>query len=103
MSTIAWENPTPASERTSWELYVDDFGVGQEYRSAKLTVDAAAIRAFAGDFDPQPFHLDEHAARPSFFGGLAVSWWQTAALTMRPTSRASSGRQVGSSAPAPMS
>jgi acyl dehydratase len=83
MSTIAQENPTPARERTSGELYVEDFVVGQRYRSAKLTVDAAAIMAFAGAYDPQPFHLDEHAARASFFGGLAASGWHTAALTMR--------------------
>ena len=38
---------------------------------------------FAADFDPQPFHLDEDAARDSFFGGLAASGWHTAALTMR--------------------
>ena len=44
---------------------------------------AAAIKAFAGQFDPQPFHLDEDAARCSLFGGLAASGWHTAALTMR--------------------
>ena len=42
-----------------------------------------AIKAFAGQFDPQPFHLDEDAARGSLFGGLAASGWHTAALTMR--------------------
>jgi len=46
-------------------------------------VGAAAIKAFAGQFDPQPFHLDEDAARCSLFGGLAASGWHTAALTMR--------------------
>jgi acyl dehydratase len=83
MSTTARESPTPATERTSRVLYLEDFLVGQKYRSARLTVDAAAIRAFAGAFDPQPFHLDEDAARASFFGGLAASGWHTAALTMR--------------------
>lgn len=39
--------------------------------------------AFAGQFDPQPYHLDEEAARKSVFGGLAASGWHTAALTMR--------------------
>jgi acyl dehydratase len=46
-------------------------------------VDAAAIKAFAAQFDPQPFHLDEQAARESFFGGLVASGWHTAAITMR--------------------
>jgi acyl dehydratase len=41
------------------------------------------VKAFAAQFDPQPFHLDEEAARRSLFGGLAASGWHTAALTMR--------------------
>ena len=41
------------------------------------------VRAFAAEFDPQPFHLDEGAARESPFGGLVASGWHTAALTMR--------------------
>jgi acyl dehydratase len=64
-------------------LYFEDFAIGQKYGSAKVTVDAAAIKAFAASFDPQPFHLDDDAARASFFGGLAASGWHTAALTMR--------------------
>jgi acyl dehydratase len=64
-------------------LYLEDLGVGQRFTSETLTVDAAAIKAFAADYDPQPFHLDETAARSSLFGGLAASGWHTAALTMR--------------------
>jgi acyl dehydratase len=63
--------------------YLEDFAVGQKYRSGKVSVDTAAIKAFANAFDPQPFHLDEQAARATFFGGLAASGWHTAALTMR--------------------
>lgn len=63
--------------------YLEDFAVGQKYRSAKLPVDAAAIKSFAGAFDPQPFHLDDEAARSTFFAGLAASGWHTAAMTMR--------------------
>ena len=44
---------------------------------------ATEIKAFANAFDPQPFHLNEEAARASFFGGLAASGWHTAAMTMR--------------------
>src|SRR6185369_17337284 len=45
--------------------------------------DAEQIKAFARQFDPQPFHLDEAAAKNSIFQGLAASGWHTAALTMR--------------------
>ena len=65
------------------EKYLEDFAVGQTYGSGRLTVDKDRIMAFAAEFDPQPFHLDEEAARRSIFGGLAASGWHTAALTMR--------------------
>jgi acyl dehydratase len=64
-------------------LYLEDFAVGQKYVTRRLRVDAEAIKAFAVAFDPQPFHLDDDAARASFFQGLAASGWHTAALTMR--------------------
>jgi acyl dehydratase len=65
------------------ELYLDDFHVGQKFGSGRLRVETDQIKAFAAEFDPQPFHLDEEAAKNSFFGGLAASGWHTAALTMR--------------------
>ena len=64
-------------------IWLEDFTPGQKFVSDRLRVDATAIKAFAAQFDPQPFHLDEDAARGSFFGGLAASGWHTAALTMR--------------------
>lgn len=64
-------------------LYFDDLSVGQRFQSGSTTLDAAAIKDFAATYDPQPFHLDEEAARDTLFGGLAASGWQTAALTMR--------------------
>lgn len=63
--------------------YLEDYAVGQVYRSRRLRVDRDQIIAFAAQFDPQPYHLDEEAARKSIFGGLAASGWHTAALTMR--------------------
>jgi acyl dehydratase len=63
--------------------YFEDFAPGQKFVSGRLTIDAAAIKSFAAEYDPQPFHLDEAAARGSVFGGLAASGWHTAALTMR--------------------
>lgn len=66
------------------ELYLEDFEIGQVFRSAHRTrVEAADIVRFAAEFDPQSFHLDEDAAKRSFFGGLAASGWHTTALTMR--------------------
>ena len=65
------------------QRFLEDFAVGQVFRSGRLSVDADQIKAFAAAFDPQPFHLDEEAARSSMFEGLAASGWHTAALTMR--------------------
>jgi acyl dehydratase len=64
-------------------LYLDDFQVGQLFTSGTHPIDAAQIKAFAREFDPQPFHLDEEAAGKTMFGGLAASGWHTAAITMR--------------------
>ena len=65
------------------ERFLEDFAVGQKFGSGRLRVDTAQIKAFAAEFDPQPFHLDEEAAQRSIFQGLAASGWHTAALTMR--------------------
>ena len=64
-------------------LYLDDLQVGQRFVSKTLVVDEAEIKAFARQFDPQPFHLDENAAKDSLFSGLVASGWHTAAMTMR--------------------
>jgi acyl dehydratase len=63
--------------------YFEDFAVGQTFASSALRVDSDAIKRFAAEFDPQPFHLDEAAADRSMFRGLAASGWHTAALTMK--------------------
>ena len=63
--------------------YLEDLAVGQVYQSGCITVDKERIKSFAAEFDPQPFHLDDEAARGSLFGGLAASGWHTAAITMR--------------------
>ncbi|MEX3811266.1 MaoC family dehydratase [Paraburkholderia sp. BR13439] len=64
-------------------LYFDDLQVGDTSITGTYEVSAAAIKRFAAEFDPQPFHLDEEAARGTMFGGLAASGWHTAAITMR--------------------
>ncbi|MFC7690525.1 MaoC/PaaZ C-terminal domain-containing protein [Paeniroseomonas aquatica] len=65
------------------ELYLEDFTPGQVFHSGRLRVTAEAIVAYAAEFDPQPFHLDDAAAHGTMFGGLAASGWHTAALTMK--------------------
>jgi acyl dehydratase len=65
------------------KAYLEDLAVGQRFGSPTVTVDVERIKSFAGEFDPQPFHLDETAAKDTFFAGLAASGWHTAALTMR--------------------
>ncbi len=65
------------------KLFLDDFTVGQRFVSGEHALDEAQIKAFAGQFDPQPFHLDDEAAKATLFRGLAASGWHTAALTMR--------------------
>jgi acyl dehydratase len=62
---------------------LEEFAPGQKFASGELKVDRERIKSFAAEFDPQPFHLDEAAARGSVFKGLAASGWHTAAMTMR--------------------
>src|SRR5881296_4586303 len=63
--------------------FLEDFAVGQTFRSGRLRIDKERIKAFGAEFDPQAFHTDEEAARDTIFGGLAASGWHTAAITMR--------------------
>ena len=63
--------------------YLEDFAAGQTFGSGRMRIDKERIKSFAAEFDPQPFHLDEVAARDSIFGALAASGWHTAAFTMR--------------------
>ena len=63
--------------------YLEDFAVGQTFNSGNKRVEKDEIFAFAKEFDPQPYHLDEKAAQQSVFRGLAASGWHTAAMTMR--------------------
>lgn len=65
------------------ERFLEDFTVGQTFGSGRLKIESEAIKRFAAEFDPQPFHLDEQAASNSLFRGLAASGWHTTGLTMR--------------------
>jgi acyl dehydratase len=64
-------------------MFFEDLFVGQSFRTGTKKVEKDRLKAFAAEFDPQPFHLDDAAAAGSFFGGLVASGWHTAAITMR--------------------
>ena len=72
-----------ASTTTQPPIYLEDLTVGDQFTSGEHAMDEAQITSFAAQFDPQPFHLDDAAARDTLFGGLAASGWHTAAITMR--------------------
>ncbi|HXX26352.1 MAG TPA: MaoC family dehydratase [Pseudolabrys sp.] len=63
--------------------YLEDIQVGETFVLGRYTFGADEIKAFAGRFDPQLFHLDEEAAEASHFGALCASGWHTAAIWMR--------------------
>jgi acyl dehydratase len=71
------------AQQSGGQLYLEDLRVGQRFASGTYLIEEAAIKAFAAEFDPQPFHLDESAAQASIFKGLAASGWHTAAVAMR--------------------
>jgi acyl dehydratase len=63
--------------------WFDDLKVGMRFKSGEATVSKEDILRFASEFDPQPFHTDEEAAKQTVFKGLAASGWHTAAIAMR--------------------
>lgn len=65
------------------QLYLEDLQVGQRFSSGEYQMTPERMKAFAAEFDPQPFHLDEAAAEAGIFKGLAASGWHTAAVSMR--------------------
>jgi len=63
--------------------WFDDLKVGMRFKTDKVTVSKEDILRFAAEFDPQPFHMDEAAAKTTILKGLAASGWHTAAIAMR--------------------
>jgi acyl dehydratase len=64
-------------------MYLEDYSVGMERKFGhKIVTDEEVIR-FATEYDPQPFHIDEDAAKESVFGGIIASGWHTCAMLMR--------------------
>ena len=65
------------------KLHWEDFTAGEVAEYGPQEVTAEDIKAFAVEFDPQPMHVDEEAARSTFMGGLCASGWHTCAIMMR--------------------
>jgi acyl dehydratase len=63
--------------------FFDDMQIGDRRELGKHQFTAEEIKRFARSFDPQPFHMDEEAARRSHFGALCASGWHTTAACMR--------------------
>jgi acyl dehydratase len=73
-------------------MYLEDLTPGKTLTAGPVTISEADGIAFARQFDPQPFHTDPEAAKDSFFNGLAVSGWHTAALSMKMLAESPLGR-----------
>ncbi|WP_417451485.1 MaoC family dehydratase [Kordiimonas sp.] len=66
-----------------FEIFYEDLVIGQKETFGHYEVTREEVIEFAGKYDPQPFHLDEEAAKDSVFGGLCASGWHTCAMMMR--------------------
>jgi acyl dehydratase len=77
------ETTTPSPKPRNVRWYWEDFPVGGVREFGAMPVTREAVLAFASQFDPQPFHLDDAAAEASLFGRLAASGWHTCAMAMR--------------------
>ena len=66
-----------------FKWYWEDFPVGAVREFGGKSLSKEDIVRFAREYDPQPFHVDEEAAKKSVFGGLIASGWQTCGLAMR--------------------
>jgi acyl dehydratase len=84
-------------------IFFDDIEVGNRRELGSYTFTADEIKRFARQFDPQPFHLDEEAAKQSHFGGLVASGWHTASVFMKLQSRMINqiGAEVSKAGPSP--
>ena len=69
--------------RKNVKYYWEDFTVGQVRDLGTISPTREEIITFASQFDPQPFHLDDEAAKASVFGGLCASGWHTCSMAMR--------------------
>ena len=64
-------------------LHFEDFPIGGTETFGSYEVTAEEVKAYAAEYDPQPFHLDEYAGELSIAGALSASGWHTLAMSMR--------------------
>ena len=68
---------------TQFKTYWEDFETGERKSIGSVVVDMDEVIEFASRYDPQPFHVNEKAARQSIYGGLIASGWHTCSMVMR--------------------
>jgi len=85
MEVVAARKRAYAMQRVSSSqiLHWEDVSVGETVAFGRIPVSKEDIVAFASAFDPQPFHLDEEAAKDSVIGRLCASGWHSCAMFMR--------------------
>jgi len=66
-----------------FKTYWEDFKTGERESIGSVVVDRDEVIEFAERYDPQPFHVDEEAAKESIYGGLIASGWHTCSMVMR--------------------
>lgn len=76
------DDTATAARADRGRVFADDYRVGESFDLGVHVVTAEEIVAFAGRYDPQPYHLSEEAGAASFFGGLVASGWHTGAIWM---------------------
>jgi len=76
-----WDDPGPEPDRSS--NFFEDRKEGETYSLGSHHFTREDVIAFARQFDPQPFHLDDDAAAKSLFGGLSASGWHTTSIWIR--------------------
>lgn len=63
--------------------YYEDIEIGETKEFGEYHVTKEEVIEFAEQYDPQPIHIDEEAAKESPFGELVASGWHIAAMCMR--------------------
>lgn len=70
------------SDRADSGLFWEDFAVGWVQTFGSCEISREDIVGFARRYDPQPFHIDEQAARLTMLEGLAASGWHICTILM---------------------
>ena len=81
------------------QLHWEDFTPGRTFEHGPRRMPRDEMIAFAAEFDPQPMHLDEVAARETMLGGLAASGWYVCCILMRMCVDAFVGQSASMGAP----